>query len=238
MLMVITQSELVIDDVYARLRDMVVSNVLHSGQKLVDRELAEQLGVSRTPVREALGRLAMTGLVENRARRGYYVSRFSAEEVPDLYEFRVMPEVDAVMLAVRTARSSDLDEFERILGELGSHVYHPRSCRGLAGGGPHHGAALWRSRGGRRHADPACQSRRGLYESAPVGAQGWRRKDRSLRQGKAAARGEQRDGGLRRGRPGPEKCQPQGHEEQDGRGGRRIGQRQEHAGARRHRPSR
>ena len=61
MLMVITQSELVIDDVYARLRDMVVSNVLHSGQKLVDRELAEQLGVSRTPVREALGRLAMTG---------------------------------------------------------------------------------------------------------------------------------------------------------------------------------
>ena len=58
------QSELLTDDVYARLRDLILSNVLRTGQKLVDRDLAEQLGVSRTPVREALGRLAMTGLVE------------------------------------------------------------------------------------------------------------------------------------------------------------------------------
>ncbi len=111
---------------------MVVSNVLHSGQKLIDRELAEQFGVSRTPVREALGRLAMTGLVENRARRGYYVSRFSAEEVSDLYEFRVILEVNAVTLAIRNARSSDLDEFERTLGELGSLTPDPK----------HHGRAV------------------------------------------------------------------------------------------------
>ena len=124
--MAIAQSELVIDHVYARLRDMVVSNVLHSGQKLVDRKLAEQLGVSRTPVREALGRLAMTGLVENRARRGYYVSRFSAGEVSDLYKFRVMLEVNAVMLAARNARPSDLEEFERVLGELGSLTPDPK----------------------------------------------------------------------------------------------------------------
>ncbi len=59
--MTAVQSELVIDNVYSRLRDMVVTNVLYAEQKLVDRELAEQLGVSRTPVREALGRLALTG---------------------------------------------------------------------------------------------------------------------------------------------------------------------------------
>lgn len=111
--MVITQSELIIDDVYARLRDMVVSNVLHSDQKPGDRELAGQLGVSRTPVREALGCLAMIGLDENRAWRGSYVSRFSAEEVSDLYEFRVMLEVNAVTLAASNARSFDLDEIER-----------------------------------------------------------------------------------------------------------------------------
>ena len=120
------QSELVIDEVYARLRDMVVTNVLHTGQKLVDRELAEELGVSRTPVREALGRLAMTGLIEKRARRGYYVSKFSAEQVSDLYEFRKMLEVNAVTLAAQNAQSSHLHEFDRILGELEKLTPEPK----------------------------------------------------------------------------------------------------------------
>ncbi len=70
------RSKLLIDDVYGRLRDLILSNVLRAGQKLVDRELAEQLGVSRTPVREALGRLAMTGMVDYFFRRGYFLIYF------------------------------------------------------------------------------------------------------------------------------------------------------------------
>jgi DNA-binding GntR family transcriptional regulator len=112
------RSELLIGDVYGRLRDLILSNVLRAGQKLVDRELAELLGVSRTPVREALGRLAMTGLVEKRIRRGYYVSEFSAEQVSDLYEFRKMLEVHAVKLAAQNAQLSHLHEFDRILVDL------------------------------------------------------------------------------------------------------------------------
>lgn len=112
------RSELLIDDVYARLRDMILSNVLQAGQKLVDRDLAEQLGVSRTPVREALGRLAMMGLVEARTRRGYYVREFSAEQVSDLYEFRKMLEVHAARLAAKNAQPSHLREFDRILVDL------------------------------------------------------------------------------------------------------------------------
>ena len=111
------RSELLIDDVYARLRDLILSNVLRAGQKLVDRDLAEQLGVSRTPVREALGRLAMVGLVEARSRRGYYVSEFSAEEVSDLYEFRKMLEVHAAKLAAQNAQPIHLREFDRILAD-------------------------------------------------------------------------------------------------------------------------
>jgi len=83
---------------------MIVTNALLTGQKLVDRELAQQLGVSRTPVREALGRLSMTGLVEKRIRRGYYVSKFSAEQVSDLYEFRKILEVNAARLAAQNAQ--------------------------------------------------------------------------------------------------------------------------------------
>ena len=111
-------SELLIDDVYERLRDLILSNVLRAGLKLVDRELAEQLGVSRTPIREALGRLAMTGLVEKRVRRGYYVSDFSADQVKDLYEFRKMLEIHAVKMAAKNAQPSHLEEFERILDKL------------------------------------------------------------------------------------------------------------------------
>jgi DNA-binding GntR family transcriptional regulator len=48
------RSALLVDDVYGRLRDLIFSNALWAGPKLVDRDLAEQLGVSRTPVREAL----------------------------------------------------------------------------------------------------------------------------------------------------------------------------------------
>jgi len=111
-------SDLLIDDVYSSLRDLIISNALHAGQKLVDRDLAELLEVSRTPIREALGRLAMTGLVENRARRGYYVSKFSADQVKDLYEFRKMLEIHAVKLAARNAQPSHLKEFDCFLDEL------------------------------------------------------------------------------------------------------------------------
>ncbi|HJP11470.1 MAG TPA: GntR family transcriptional regulator [Arenicellales bacterium] len=113
-----TSSGLLIDVVYSNLRGLIVSNALTAGQKLVDRDLAELLGVSRTPIREALGRLAMTGLVEKRARRGYYVSRFSVDEVKDLYEFRKMLEIHSVKLAVQNAQPSHLVEFDRVLSEL------------------------------------------------------------------------------------------------------------------------
>ena len=111
-------TNLLIDVVYSSLRDLIVSNALPAGQKLVDRDLAELLEVSRTPIREALGRLAMTGLVEKRPRRGYYVSRFSVDEVKDLYEYRKMLEIHSVKLAAQNAQSSHLEEFDRILSEL------------------------------------------------------------------------------------------------------------------------
>ena len=113
--MVADKSEPLIDSVYARLRDLILTNVFRPGQKLVDRDLAEQLGVSRTPVREALGRLAMMGLVEARSRRGYYVKQYTAEEMTDLYEFRKILEVSAARLAAINANASHVQEFEDVL---------------------------------------------------------------------------------------------------------------------------
>lgn len=117
---------LLVDAVYGRLRDMIVANALYAGQKLVERELAQQLGVSRTPVRGALGLLSMTGLVENRTRRGYYVSRFSAEQVSDLYEFRKILEVSAARLAAQNAHPAHLREIDHILSELEKLTPEPK----------------------------------------------------------------------------------------------------------------
>ena len=110
-------AETLIDSVYDRLRDLMLSNELRGGQKLVDRELAERLGVSRTPVREALGRLTMMGLVEARSRRGYYVRQYTAEQMTDIYEFRKILEVNAARLAAQHASPAHLREFHSLLLE-------------------------------------------------------------------------------------------------------------------------
>ena len=123
--MAANRPEPLIDSVYARLRDLILSNVFRAGQKLVDRDLAQQLGVSRTPVREALGRLAMMGLVEARSRRGYYVRQYTAEEMSDLYEFRKILEVNAARLAAQNSDSSHLREFESILIKSEKLVANP-----------------------------------------------------------------------------------------------------------------
>src|SRR5262245_17860004 len=121
-----TSSDLLIDDVYARVRDLILSNVLRAGQKLVDRDLADRLGVSRTPVREALGRLQMVGLVMSRPRRGYYVMDYSAQQVAELFEFRQMLEVHTAKLAARNAQPSHLREFNQILRDLEHLMDNPK----------------------------------------------------------------------------------------------------------------
>ena len=120
-----TQPQSIIGSVYARLRDLILTNVFHAGQKLVDRDLAEQLGVSRTPIREALGRLTMMGLVEARSRRGYYVRQYTEEEMTDLYEFRKILEVNAARLAAQHAEPTHIREFEDILTRSGELAANP-----------------------------------------------------------------------------------------------------------------
>lgn len=106
------------NEVYARLRDMILSNQLKPGERLPDRDLAEELGVSRTPVREALGRLEQDGLVANRAGRGYVVVEMDAKQIADLYDLREMLEVHAVRLAAERATPEDLDQLARVLATL------------------------------------------------------------------------------------------------------------------------
>ena len=74
------------------IRAAIVSGELPAEAPLKDRQLAEQLGVSRTPVREALHRLEAAGLVEPRGRSGWVVSPFTEQDVRELFQLRMLLE--------------------------------------------------------------------------------------------------------------------------------------------------
>jgi DNA-binding GntR family transcriptional regulator len=93
---------------YDDLKDMILSGRLKPGQKLVERDLGTQLQVSRTPIREALSRLAQEGLVEARPQRGHYVQVLDAKLVQDLYELREVLEGYAIHLAIARADGEDM----------------------------------------------------------------------------------------------------------------------------------
>jgi DNA-binding GntR family transcriptional regulator len=73
------------DDISAWLRERIVEGKLLPGSRLQDSQVAGELGVSRTPVREALLRLASEGLVENDPNRGFFVAPLSRQEVAETY---------------------------------------------------------------------------------------------------------------------------------------------------------
>ncbi|MCD6725872.1 MAG: GntR family transcriptional regulator [Solirubrobacteraceae bacterium] len=92
--------EPLVDSVYRALRDAICDGRLEANRKLAQIPLAEYLGISRTPVRDALQRLAQEGLVRAVSWRGFVVSEFSARDVLDIYEVRIALEPLAVGDAV------------------------------------------------------------------------------------------------------------------------------------------
>lgn len=98
----------------ALLRDLILAGSLAAGAKLGETELATRLDVSRTPVREALSRLAAEGLVEIVPNRGARVTRWSDEDLEQIFELRLRLEPYAVGLAVPKLSAMDLDELDEL----------------------------------------------------------------------------------------------------------------------------
>ena len=97
------------DDVYARLRNAIVDGTFAPGEQLRDAELAAWLGVSRTPVREALLRLAEAGLVVARPGRSTTVSSIDLRAVRDARDVVAAMHEVAVREAVTSLTTADLD---------------------------------------------------------------------------------------------------------------------------------
>jgi DNA-binding GntR family transcriptional regulator len=100
---------------YAALRDLIVRAELAPGERLSETELGDRLGVSRTPVREALGRLRDDRLVEVRPQIGTFVSRISPQAVSDAQFIREALECTAVRVSAELADEESMAQIEENL---------------------------------------------------------------------------------------------------------------------------
>jgi DNA-binding GntR family transcriptional regulator len=95
---------------YAQVRAAIVENRYPPGHRLVEQRIAEELGLSRTPVREALRMLEAEGLVVSERNRGAMVRHLSPTEVADLYGLRIRLESYAVEVATERSTETELGE--------------------------------------------------------------------------------------------------------------------------------
>ncbi|MEO6436984.1 MAG: GntR family transcriptional regulator [Tepidisphaeraceae bacterium] len=96
----------------------IFSGEVHGGHRLVEEELAIKLGVSRTPVREALGELAAIGLIDLRPNHGAIVRPFGPEQLREIYHVRRILEVEATRMAalrIEPQALADIREETRVL---------------------------------------------------------------------------------------------------------------------------
>ncbi len=118
--------------IYTCLRDWILYTTLKPGQKLNERDLAEQFNVSRTPLREVLQMLAIQGLLNIRPRQGVFVAPIETEHIRQVFEVRLPLEKTVARLAAQRATEAEILELET-LSELSQQAqnagYKEKSIR-------------------------------------------------------------------------------------------------------------
>jgi DNA-binding GntR family transcriptional regulator len=106
------------DRAYAAVRDMIVSLELRPGAVIDERSLMGRLGIGRTPLREAVRRLAQERLVEVFPRRGTFVTSVDIRDLASLAEVRLVLESHAAAVAAERASDDDRDQMQALIDEL------------------------------------------------------------------------------------------------------------------------
>lgn len=100
---------------YAHLRDAILKGQLLPGDRLVAQRLATELGISRTPVKEALARLESEGLVVRAGNWGYSVRTISVRDAEELFEARLVIEVASAARAAERATEAETEAMAKLL---------------------------------------------------------------------------------------------------------------------------
>jgi DNA-binding GntR family transcriptional regulator len=113
-------------EVAERLRQRIFAHELMPGDWIDEKKLADQYGISRTPLREALKVLASEGLVELKPRRGCYVTEISRQDLDDIFPLMAMLEGRCAGDAVRQASPADIAELDDIHKRLEAAAHDSR----------------------------------------------------------------------------------------------------------------
>lgn len=103
--------------VYRALRAAIRDGEMEAGERLRETDIAEKLGVSRTPVREALQRLTAEGLLSVSAGRGVIVTEFDKQQVLELYALREVLEGATAAFAAERANETDIETLRHLIEE-------------------------------------------------------------------------------------------------------------------------
>src|SRR6202789_1780101 len=112
------------DEILARLRDHIVEGNIPGGGRVPERQLCEMLGISRTPLREALKVLASEGLVELLPNRGARVRQLSVHDLSELFDIMGGLEALAGRLACENISDTEIAEIERLHYEMYGFYLH------------------------------------------------------------------------------------------------------------------
>lgn len=104
------------------LRDAIRKGILKPGQRIMEIKLAEELGVSRTPVREAIRKLELEGYVVMMPRRGTYVADMSIRDINEIFEIRTALESLSNGLAAEHITEDELEHLQRLLVVIGGYI--------------------------------------------------------------------------------------------------------------------
>lgn len=103
------------DQVYHLLRDNILGGIFKPGERLDVGAMAEQIGVSQTPVKEALAALAQEGLVEIRARSGTFVAQINVRDMIEVFDIRVALELLAANTLLNNVTAEDIDNLNMLI---------------------------------------------------------------------------------------------------------------------------
>ena len=118
-----------VDEVYERLREAILTKQFSPGQRLDMDAIAQQLGVSLTPVRSAIELLASDGLVDVQPRSGTFVTTLSARNVEETMDIRCALECLAAEKAVERLTNDDIEKAKRLLKILAKPIREERDSR-------------------------------------------------------------------------------------------------------------
>lgn len=104
------------------LRDAIRRGILEPGERLMEVQLADELGISRTPVREAIRKLEQEGYVIMMPRRGTYVSDVSVKDIKEIFEIRSALESLSTQLAAMRIEPEELERLRNLLIEIEGHI--------------------------------------------------------------------------------------------------------------------